>query len=85
MLCLLTLSGLAAIIAASRAGIRIFWASPERQEPRVRVIEMAPVALLLAVCLALSVAAGPAMRYMDDTARSLHAPRGYIEAVLTRR
>jgi len=85
MLVLLTLSGLAAIIAGSRTGIRIFWASPERREPRVRVIEMAPVAALLALCLALTVAAGPAMRYMDDTARSLHAPRGYIDAVLTRR
>jgi multicomponent K+:H+ antiporter subunit D len=85
MLVLLTLSGLAAIIATARAGVRIFWASPERREPRVRVIEMAPVAALLGLCLALTAAAGPAMRYMDDTARSLHAPRGYIEEVLTRR
>lgn len=84
MLAMLTLSGLATIIATSRAGIRIFWASPERREPRVRVIEMAPVAVLLGLSLALTVAAGPAMRYMDDTARALHAPRGYIEQVLPR-
>jgi multicomponent K+:H+ antiporter subunit D len=82
LLVLLTLSGLAATIATARAGVRIFWASPGLSVPRVRVIEIAPVALLLAACAALTVQAGPAMRYMQDTAQSLHAPRGYIEGVL---
>jgi multicomponent K+:H+ antiporter subunit D len=84
LLVLLTVSGLAATIATARAGIRIFWASPERSVPRVAVIEMAPVVLLLALCAALTVEAGPAMRYLHDTAQSLHAPRGYIEGVLAR-
>jgi multicomponent K+:H+ antiporter subunit D len=82
LLVLLTLSGLAAIIAMARSGVRIFWgatASP----PRVRLIEMAPVALLLALCLALTVLAGPAMDYLNATAQALHAPGGYIESVLT--
>jgi multicomponent K+:H+ antiporter subunit D len=83
LLALLSLSGLAAIIAMGRAGVRIFWAT-QRSVPRVRVIEMAPVALLLGLCLALTAAAGPAMRYMQDTAQALHAPRAYIEGVLGR-
>jgi multicomponent K+:H+ antiporter subunit D len=83
LLVLLTLSGLSAIIAMGRAGVRIFWAT-QRSVPRVRVIEMAPVALLLGLCLALTVAAGPAMRYLQDTAQALHAPRAYIEGVLAK-
>jgi len=82
---LLLLSGLAVTIATVRAGIRIFWASPELAVPRVGVIEMAPVALLLALCAALTVQAGPAMLYLQEAAQSLHAPRGYIEGVLTAR
>jgi multicomponent K+:H+ antiporter subunit D len=85
MLLLLTLSGLAALVAMARTGIRIFWASQERSAPRVRVIEMAPVVLLLALCAALTLQAGPALRFLDDTAHALHAPRTYIDAVLTRR
>jgi multicomponent K+:H+ antiporter subunit D len=81
LLALLSVSGLAAIIAMGRAGVRIFWAT-ERSVPRVRVIEMAPVALLLAACFALTVAAGPAMRYLQDTAQALHAQRGYVEGIL---
>jgi multicomponent K+:H+ antiporter subunit D len=81
LLALLSLSGLAAIIAMGRAGVRIFWAT-QRSVPRVRVIEMAPVAVLLGLCFALTVAAAPAMRYLQDTAQALHAPRAYIEGVL---
>jgi multicomponent K+:H+ antiporter subunit D len=84
LLALLTLSGLAAMIATVRAGIRIFWASQGGSVPRVRAIELAPVAALLVVCLGLTAAAGPAMRYMQDTAQALHAPSGYIEGVLGR-
>ena len=83
LLALLSLSGLAAVIAMGRAGVRIFWAT-QRSVPRVRVIEMAPVAALLGLCLALTLAAGPAMRYLQDTAQALHAPRAYIEGVLPR-
>lgn len=82
LLVLLTLSGLAAVVAMGRSGVRIFWATTT-SPPRVRLIEMAPVAALLALCLALTVAAGPAMNYLNDTARALYAPGGYIESVLT--
>jgi len=82
LLALLTLSGVASIIALGRSGVRIFWAS-QTSPPRVRLIEMAPVAALLALCLALTAAAGPVMQYMQDTAQALHAPRAYIERVLS--
>jgi multicomponent K+:H+ antiporter subunit D len=81
LLVLLTASGLAAVVAIGRAGVRIFWTS-ESGVPRVRVIEIAPVALLLALCAVLTVQAGPAMRYVGEAAQSLHAPRTYIESVL---
>ena len=58
--------------------------SEERSTPRVRVIEIAPVAVLLALCFALTLAAGPVMRYLQDAALALHAPQTYIESVLSR-
>ncbi|SCD24982.1 monovalent cation/H+ antiporter subunit D [Brucella inopinata] len=79
---LILLSGLSALIAMTRTGIRTFWASLEGNVPRVLVREVVPIAGLLGVCLALTVAAGPTMRYMDETARSLHNPDDYINSVL---
>jgi multicomponent K+:H+ antiporter subunit D len=84
MFALLLLSGLAAVIALGRAGVRIFWASEESSVPRVRLIELVPVAVLLTACIALTAVAGPAMRYMQDAAEALHGPRPYIEEVLSR-
>jgi len=72
------------VIGMGRAGVRRFWASPEATVPRVRVIEMAPVALLLALCAAMTIEANPVMRYFGAAAQALHAPRDYIDAVLTR-
>jgi multicomponent K+:H+ antiporter subunit D len=82
LLAILILSGLAAVVAMTRAGMRSFWASPDRAVPRVRVIEMAPVAILLLLCALQTVQAGPVMRYMHATAQSLHTPRTYIRDVL---
>jgi len=79
---MLILSGLAALIAMTRAGIRVFWASPDRAVPRVRLVEMAPVAILLLLCLMLTIQAGPILRFTQATAQSLHAPHDYIRAVL---
>ena len=76
LLVVLLLSGLAALIAMTRAGIRAFWASPDRTVPRVRMIEMAPIVVLLILCAAQTVQAGPVMRFMQATAQSLHAPGG---------
>jgi multicomponent K+:H+ antiporter subunit D len=79
----LMVSGLATIIAMTRSGIDAFWVS--QAVPRVRVIEIAPVLLLLTLCAALTVQAGSVMRYMEATARSLHEPQQYIRTVLSPR
>lgn len=79
---LIILSGISALIAMSRSGIRTFWASMEGNVPRVRVIELVPVAGLLFLCLVLTVMAAPVMRYFDDTAQDLHRPNNYIDHVL---
>ncbi|CDN53716.1 Monovalent cation/proton antiporter, MnhD/PhaD subunit [Neorhizobium galegae bv. officinalis bv. officinalis str. HAMBI 1141] len=78
---LVILSGIAALISMTRAGIRTFWSSLEGTAPRVLVIEIVPVMFLLFLTLALTVQAGPAMQYMDTTIRSLSNPRIYIDAV----
>ncbi|CDZ72052.1 Putative monovalent cation/H+ antiporter subunit D [Neorhizobium galegae bv. orientalis] len=78
---LVILSGIAALISMTRAGIRTFWSSLEGTVPRVLVIEIVPVMFLLFLTLALTVQAGPAMQYMDTTIRTLSNPRIYIDAV----
>ena len=82
LLALLLLSGFVTLIAMVRAGIRSFWAVIEREAPRVRVIELAPVAALLLLCLTLTLQAGPAMRFMQTTASGLHGSAAYIQGVL---
>lgn len=78
----LIISGLATLISVSRAGIRAFWAPVEVNVPRVLLIEMAPIAALLLFTLAMTMQAGPVMRFMEATATSLHAPQSYIEGVM---
>jgi len=80
LLAVVILSGLAGIVALARTGIRSFWAS-ERAAPRLALVEAAPVVALLVLCAVLAVQAGPVMRYLDDTARSLYQPQQYIEAM----
>jgi multicomponent K+:H+ antiporter subunit D len=84
LLALIMVSGLASLIAMARAGMRIFWAAEGRTVTRVRVVEMAPIAALIALLLALTVAAEPAMHYLQEAAQALHAPHGYIDTVLGR-
>jgi multicomponent K+:H+ antiporter subunit D len=84
--CLVTLlifSGLAAMIAMTRAGIRTFWAPIEGTVPRVLVMEFAPVAFLLVLCVGLTIQGGKVMAYMDATAQSLHDPQNYIADVMS--
>jgi multicomponent K+:H+ antiporter subunit D len=82
LLALVVLSGLAAVIALGRAGVRIFWGDPGRVAPRVRLIEILPVAGLIVVCLVLTVFAGPAMDYLHEAGDALHPPANYIGEVL---
>ena len=80
---LLIASSLAATIAFARAGVRIFWAA-ERVPPIVRLAEIAPVAALLFLCVALTVFAAPVLDYLGEGARTLHAPGSYLKEVLGR-
>ena len=82
LVALVILSGLAALVAMMRTGIRTFWAPLETIVPRVLVVEVAPVLALLAICLAMTVGAGAMVRYTDAAARSLNDPASYIQGVL---
>ncbi len=79
---LVILSGLAAVIALGRAGVRIFWADSGRIAPRVRLIEIIPVAGLIGACLLLTVFAGPAVNFLHQAGVVLHSPASYIGDVL---
>jgi multicomponent K+:H+ antiporter subunit D len=79
---LLIISGLAVLIAMSRAGISTFWAPVDPVVPRVLLVEILPVGMLLAATVALTVQAGPVMRFMEATAEGLHQPRSYVEKVM---
>jgi multicomponent K+:H+ antiporter subunit D len=83
LMALLLLSGFAAVIAMTRAGIRTFWLPLENALPRVRVVEIAPIVGLLLLCAALTVQAGPMMRFVEATAEGLHAPGDYTRGVLS--
>jgi len=79
---LVVLSGLFALTALSRAGIRFFWAPVGRPAPVLRVAEFLPVAALVLLCAAYAVRAEPVLRYTRATAEALYAPAGYVEAVM---
>jgi multicomponent K+:H+ antiporter subunit D len=81
LLVVLILSGLATLIAMTRAGMRTFWA-PDRTVPHVRLIEMTPVAALLFLCAIQTIHAGPIMHFVQATAQSLHTPHEYLRSVL---
>jgi multicomponent K+:H+ antiporter subunit D len=78
---LVILAGLATLIALTRAGIRTFWSSIEGRVPRVLVMEVVPVMMLLAVMAGLTIKAGPALAYMEETIRAIDKSKAYIEAV----
>jgi len=79
---LLTVSGFATLIAMTRTGINTFWVPQDALIPKVRQVEFIPIAALLVVCAALTVLGGPAMAYMDATARMLTRPTAYVDDVL---
>jgi multicomponent K+:H+ antiporter subunit D len=82
MVAALILSGLATVVAMVRAGMDAFWTSPAGTPQRVSVVEFVPVALLLGLCAALTIGAGPALDYATAAAEALHAPADYLRAVL---
>lgn len=82
LIALIVGSGLATLVATTRAGIDLIWAPSDRPQPILRLAELLPIGMLLALCLGLTVFAGPAMRYMERTSQSLGDRHGYVEAVL---
>ena len=81
LIALIILSGVATLIAMTRAGIDLLWTPGEGAQPPLRLAEAAPVGILLAICVGLMVFAGPAIGYMDDTARALNDRGAYMSAV----
>jgi multicomponent K+:H+ antiporter subunit D len=82
---MVVMTGLAALVSLSRAGVRYFWAPQDRPPPTLRLAEGVPVAALLAACVALTWHAEPVLGYTRAIARSLHHPQGYIDAVMSAR
>ena len=80
---LLLVTGFIALLALSRAGIRHFWASHDRNPPLVRIVEGVPLAILIFCCAILATNANNIMRYMQSTANALYAPDDYIQSVLS--
>src|SRR5690606_16136191 len=68
---LLVLSGLAAIIALMRFGVRTFWAQGNVTPPRLTVSEALPVAGLLMACVALTALTTPTLEYLSRTVDGL--------------
>ena len=79
---LVIFSGLAALITLTRTGINTFWMPTADNPAPVRVLEIAPVVVLLGLTVVMTVMAGPIMNYMTATAVELHSPIGYITDVL---
>ncbi len=74
LLVLIIVSGLAAIIALMRFGVRTFWTSSPSAAPRLQIAEAAPISLLLLLCVMMTIQAGPVMAYLDRTSDALHQP-----------
>lgn len=74
-------TGVATMIALTRGGLRLFWASRGRTTPRLRVIEAGPAAFLILLSMALTAGIGPVMTYLNSAAKSLHSPDIYIRVV----
>ncbi len=79
---LIILSGVTALIGLTRMGIRTFWAPVEAFEPRVTIVETAPILFLLVILVGLAIQAGPVMEVITAAASDLHDPRRYLDAVL---
>ena len=81
MLALVIMSGVAALVALSRTGIRMFWPPRDRPAAQLKVLECLPIGLLLTLCLLISFRAEPLARYLQAAASELKDPHGYVQAV----
>jgi len=81
LIALIITSSLATLIVMTRAGMDLLWTARGDTLSRLSLIEVAPIGLLLSVCLGLMLGAGPVMDYLEQTAAALHDPAAYIDAV----
>src|SRR3546814_20894708 len=70
LVALIIASGLAIIIATTRAGIDLIWTPPDEPQPGLRLTEGAPVGLLPPICIGPMTLAGPTTRNMERPGRS---------------
>lgn len=82
LLILLMLAGLTAIISLMRFGVRSFWTAQSSQSPRLKLSEAGPVSLLLLLCIAMAIFAGPLNTLLERVADDLQQTERYIEQVL---
>lgn len=81
LISLIILSGLATMIAMTRAGIDHLWTPGEDSPARLSLIEVAPIGVLLTACLGLMLWASTLFSYMEATAASLADRSNYINAM----
>lgn len=83
LIALLALSSFTAVVALLRIGIDAIWGSGEGGVvPRVRGVEFAAVAGLLAACIVMTTHGAAVLRYTDDTVAWLQRPQAYVSSVL---
>jgi len=82
-------TSLVAILGFAQAGSMVFWKlapmtddAPQEAPAPQPALPIVAVCAMLGTVIALSVFAGPMMGYVEATATQLHAPDGYIAAVL---
>jgi multicomponent K+:H+ antiporter subunit D len=83
---MLLASGLAATVALSRAGSRIFWKASSEGPTTGAAAGSAPeriaIGAMLLLLALLALGAGPVSRYANDAAAQLAAPAAYVDAVM---
>ncbi len=75
-------SGLAVLIAMARSGINIFWATLEPGAVAARLSEMAPIVVLLALCIAIGILPAPILDYMAGAANLVSVPEFYVLEIM---
>ncbi|THF61876.1 monovalent cation/H+ antiporter subunit D [Pseudothauera nasutitermitis] len=83
MMGVILFAGFAAVLAMMRFGVRTFWASGAVMPPRLQATEVLPVALLLVLCVSLTVGAGPMFGYLERASTDLHSTPRYVDGVLS--
>lgn len=78
----LIVSGLAVLIAMARSGINIFWATLQPGAAVARLSEIAPIVLLLALCIAIGTLPAPVLSYMESAAALVRVPELYVLEVM---